>query len=516
MVKCHKCGAPNLEEAKFCSKCGAPKLDEEVIVEIEQPVKQNIKPIKPSKQWFSKRNIIIVASLLVIGSGIAYSVKKGIFNSKGSASVEQKSKQVAKQKKKQPISYKSESGYGLMDQNLKVINDNIGDSPVVFNEFNVGVAYQDGESTLINTKGERIIDETYNYIGHFNSPKMGIYEMIRMQSKNGTMDFSIDDDSSDDYATLSGLIDVKGNVVLEPGEYMIYPFYGKTMTTFFKNSKTGVVNEDGEIVVEPINDQAVILSDKLIAVKKDSDNSTFKIINLKGEIVEETSYDYISGSYGVNDHFTVTNTLGKVGVIDSELNEIIPPTLTSPPMFSSNSKYFTFSDDGKTGLKSSKGETVIEASYEYLSAPNENGVMAFNEGETHGLMNLKEEVIDDSFDDNLYPAYSTNLYYRSNSSSDEFVITTYNDKGEEIATQQTIPANNPSYIPNTFQVAIYEGDNITEENPIKQILYNKDGLVLSEGATFLLDLGENVLVQEGNHIKIVNKENAKTIKEKEL
>ncbi|MEG0285204.1 MULTISPECIES: zinc ribbon domain-containing protein [Vagococcus] len=516
MVKCHNCGAPILEEAKFCSKCGAPKSVEEVIVEIEEPVKQSIKPAKSTKKFLNKKTVIL-AGILVLGAGIGFGAKKGIFSSNSGASMEQKSKKESKQKAKQPISFKNGNGFGLMDQNLNIINEDIGQSPVVFNEFNVGVAFQDGEATMINTKGDKIIDDSYGSIGQFNSPKMGIYEMIRMQSKNGTMDFTITDESSDDYKLLSGLIDVKGNVVLEASERMISPFYGKTMTTFYKNSKTGVVNEDGDIVVEAINDQAVVLSDKLIAVKKDHDNSTFKIMNLKGEIVEETSFENIYSDYGRNDYFIVTNTLGKVGIIDGELNEIIPQTLTSSPMFSIDNKYFTFGDDSEYGIRTIQGETIIEPSYDFLSSPNENGVVSFSKDkDTYGLMTLEEEIIDDSFETNVFPAYMTNLFYSNSNDSDEYYITVYNDKGEELATQQTIPANNPSYVTNTFQVAIYTGENISEENPLKQIVFNKDGLVLSEGATFLLDLGENVLIQENEHIKLVNKNNGKIIKETDL
>lgn len=509
---CKKCGEKLVEGAKFCTKCGAPS---EINIP-NYPINE-----QPSGQRKFKKNKLLwggfVLTIIFSISGYYY-FSSPSDNIGGNPSVEKAKKQAKKKVETNFFSYMNGSHFGIMDSNLNIINENIGMIPVVFNQQGVGVTYQNEESVLINTKGDIVAEGNYRSINYFNVNHANAFNSPRMQSKNGIMDFNIEkrNDDDDEIETLSGLIDSKGNIVLEPSKYMFMPFNGETLTTFYKDGEMGVVNEKGDILVEPVNSQVVIMTDDLMAIKKNSETAKFEIIDLKGNVVEETSYDTLYALYNLPGHFSVTNSLGKTGIIDSKLKEVTPLISSSYISVSDNGKYITIQENEKYGLRKINGDSMIEARYDYLSMPNEKGILAFQKGDTNGLMTLDEEIIDDNFDEMLFNAAGTNLFLSTSYDDDNVTTSIIDSSGELIAEEGMFVPGNISHPDNIYALLQAKEDYEDTEELSRYTIFNKHGTILSDQASFMRDLGENLFIQEDKHLIILNKDTGKIIKEKEL
>lgn len=516
MKKCSKCGTSLVENAKFCSKCGTPIQGEPLELAPKQV------PQKKKKSYMLVVGVVIVA--LVGGYLFSQTTKKtsDSKNSIASSDVKMTEKEsTAKKKvtKKEStalgIPYKNGDHFGLMDHQLKVINEDIGSATVTFNDQGISPFLKNMKWGLINSKGEIILEPKYEAIGRFNINHMNAYTADELQSTHGVMDFQVKNDGDEkELSTLTGLMDSTGKVILEPGEYMISPFMRKSMTTFIKNSSMGIISETGEIIVEPINDQCVILTDQWIGIKKNSETSKFEIVDLKGNTVKETPYESMYGLHNFDNHFVVTNSLGKSGILDKNLKEVMPLESSSYLTISDDHKYVVFNDKEKNGLKTIKGDVLIEAKYSYLSAPNKHGVMAYSENGSFGLMDVKGKKIGETFENSsLGQAYGTNLFMYTSMDTENPTTKILDSEGNVIVERHVFMGGTYS-----FPKGIYYIPDSNTENPekVKATVLNEDGKVLSTEASFLSDLDKSLLIQEGRHIKIVDKKSGKIVKEKEI
>lgn len=523
VVNCQKCGHALVDNAKFCGNCGA-SVNEKITLTLDS---NSVDKANKVKIYLVFGSFIVIIICLFTAYHFFYPsnnsgkpvAEKSITNESSSTSQTKENKQNKTKKVtsniKSTFSFKNEDHFGIMDNKFNIVNKNIGSVPTTFNQSNVGIIFQNEKSGLINSKGKIVLEPVYESIGRFNVPHMNSFTSTELQSEHGVMDFQIKNENKineHDSTVLSGLLNSKGKVILEPGNYLFYPFMGKKMTTFTKNSSVGVISEEGKIIVEAIYENCVILTNKLIAVKKSGENSKFQVLDLKGELVKDTSYDMMYDLPNFPDHFSVTNGLGKSGIIDQNFKEVFPIELSSYISISDNHKYISFQKDDKYGLQSLSGQIIIEPNFDYLSLPNENNIMAFTKGDNHGLMDIKGNIIKENFSSNLYPAYETNMFVENSYDPENISTKLLNNQGEIIVEKNVfIPGSrifpkNIYYIPNSKENL----DNIT------MTVLNKDGKILSTKATFLSDLNSYLMIQEGQHIKIINKDTGTTVKETSL
>ncbi|MGO3731646.1 MAG: WG repeat-containing protein [Vagococcus sp.] len=521
MKKCTSCGNKVIDNAKFCGSCGKPIG----MIEDVEVSKIIVEPTHSTRHTIFKRIIPIMIVVSVIGVSAGYllsgsksaSVTSEDLNTHLPFSKKEKGKKASKKKKKPVIhmmSYKNGEHYGLIDSNLSIINEDIGDQAVTYNAYGIGAKLDDDVYQLLDSKGEEIEPYNLKTIGTFNGPVMS-NTASEMASKNGVLDYSIvaddtDSDGNDKY--LRGLIDAKGNIVKEAEDCMIFPFNGKKITQYSKFTNKGIISEEGDVIIEPIYYDAVVLTDTLIATKKTESDTLYDVMDLEGNIVEKDFAETIYPYYNQDNLITVGKATGKYGLYSDKLEEIIAPTFSSGLQVSQNQEYVVFQEKDKFGLMDIKGHVLIDPIYNSLSVPNETGVLAFNKGDSdYGLLDTKGNVISDDFSTNPFPEYGTNLFLETREKNDDYYVYVYDSKGEIVLKEKGIIGTHRKTVPGVYVHWVMNNDNTP-----KTKVFTQDGQLIGDDVTMLADLGDTVFIQEDDHLMIKRKTDGKIMKEKTI
>lgn len=255
------------------------------------------------------------------------------------------------------------------------------------------------------------------------------------------------------------------NIVKNSGEKVEVKNY--SYYTAYENGKFGVINNDGETVIEPSYDEMISIpnSSKPIFIctyDVDDVNGTYKtkainekneeiltgydtieaidnydskqniwyednvlrvskdgkygIINFNGEEVLACEYDEITALKGVTSNFIVKKD-DKVGLVNEKGQTIIDTEYKNILTLEEGYKneYIIVGTDNKYGLISTSGTVLIEPIYESVKYLGSSNLFAVKQNKTWKLMNTEENkiIIDDEYDD-IVEAKSENIIIKEN------------------------------------------------------------------------------------------------------
>lgn len=516
MKFCENCGNQLKDNAKFCSKCGTKQkeLSEEVDSAVEKDTRDSasgtievqeklVSEDVPKSGKKATRFLLVFVLLLVAAGGILFWQKDNIFGNSNFSSSKSKQEKIAAVKQT-VMPFKNGDQIGLMNDKFEIIKENIGTGMTKFNKEGAAIVYDwedDNGTYLMNESGEKFSDG-FDSLGTFGYGDFDYSQLINLQSKNGVLDFT-----NEEYD--SGLINSKGEIVREALPGFIYPFQGKDVTTFYDQSreKEGVISDSGETIIEAIYSQIIIIDADRFAVKRSYDDSSYKIINRKGE----ESGDTLSGDYLYqlpSGDFVITGMNGKSSILDERLNMVIESGFSSSPQITKNGKYMVASnsDYDKYMIYDRKGTPLFNQDYTYLGLPNEQGYLPYMINKEYGLINLKEEIIYQNFVStdseyvNMYRLNDNNVYVVSYSEKTKFLDHELNTIFES------------TYLDgNGYDgyVVIYPENYYGEGNGF--IVTDRDGNMLSDSATFVWDLGDRLMIQEEKYVRLLSKKDYKEI-----
>jgi|GEM_PF-6317897 len=175
-----------------------------------------------------------------------------------------------------------------------------------------------------------------------------------------------------------GLIADTGLVI--PPIYEVEIKYGEGFYTIKKKGKYGLLDSNGDAVIEPTFDEASVLSGSLVAVKK---GKKWGYANNQGEIIITPQFDF---ACDFHEGLACVTIKGKDGYIDKTGKIVIKPQFDSGYRFSEG--IAAIEQDGKYGFIDTKGSIKIKTIYEGATTCSRGIVQVISGGNL-----IKKEVV---------------------------------------------------------------------------------------------------------------------------
>jgi hypothetical protein len=305
------------------------------------------------------------------------------------------------------------------------------------NLFNSGLlAFRSGEKWgYINVEEEIVIEAKYDRAGRFN---------------DGEAIVRVDEEMF--------LIDPEGEEVLDKRYTALYRDEISSNIFYYEDESWGIMDNDGNILTEPIYDYYYGFYEGLSVVNK---NGLFGYVNTEGEEVTEFVYE---------NAMSFSRGLGVVQV------------------------------DRKWGAINELGETVIDFEYDWLSSFDDNELAVGAKGTepvsaTYYLIDKDNDVVLENQGrihegGPIYPLYKDDKYYIYDKTGDKFVEDEY-----------LFVVTNFGYA-----VALYQ-----EQSVRTHILFNEDGTIIKEASDQESNIRTYKLEGKNVHSLIVEKEPGLTL-----
>lgn len=197
--------------------------------------------------------------------------------------------------------------------------------------------------------------------------------------------------------------------------------------TCYENGKFGVINNDGQTVIEPTYDEMIIIpnSSKPIFICTydiDDANGTYKTkaINEKNEEIL-TGYDTIEAvdnfdsrqNIWYEDNVLRVSKDGKYGVIDFDGKEILQCEYDEITALKGTTGNFIVKKDNKVGLVNEKGQVIINSEYKNILSLKEgykNEYIIVNKDNKYGLISTSGEILIEPTYEKVKYLGSSNLF----------------------------------------------------------------------------------------------------------
>ena len=297
-----------------------------------------------------KKNIIVLAIILIIISISAYFIAKKVQE-------ENRKYELEKISEYKYFIVKEDNKYGIIDtQGEKVIEAKYEDIKIPNPEKAIFICYENGETKVLNDKGEEIFTNYENI------------EPLRL--KNISSDL----------------------------------MYEKSVLKYCKDGKFGIIDFNGKKLTKAIYDEIDTLQFKEgeLLVKKDG---KYGIINIKGTTLVKTNYDkietdkfyeeengYKKAGYIVS---KITEQGYRYGYVDLKGKEIVETKyndLYRIAEINSEDIYIICAENGKYGLiKNSK--KIIENEYQALTYTESNNTIIALKGKKYGVLSTDGKIL---------------------------------------------------------------------------------------------------------------------------
>ena len=276
--------------------------------------------------------------------------------------------------------------------------------------------------------------------------------------------------------------------------------YEKSVLTYEKEGKRGLINLEGKEITKPIYDEIDSLPYKegALTIKQ---NEKYGIINIKGNSLVEAKYDEVK----VDEYYTEENgyryagyiVLQKTqegyryGYIDNKGKEILPTEYNEitrvTGIHDNENAYLICAKNGQYGLMK-KEETVLNHEYQSIQYDEANSVFVIEKSRKYGIANISgEEIVPVKYNE----IDITGIYFYA---KNEQGTTVYNSNGTEV----NIDAN----------VAILNTDNEKYKIRIDNTEGTKYGVINKEGKQ-LIEEKYNYIEYLYDNYFIVSDENGK-------
>lgn len=223
-------------------------------------------------------------------------------------------------------------------------------------------AYVDGQWGVINSKGETIIDTTYDEMISIPNPEKPVFVCVY-------------------------------DVNEQTGEY-----------------KTKVINEKSEVlfadyerveVVENFDSkQNIWYENNLLRVIK---NGKYGIIDCDGNTILPCEYDEVTSLKSVGENLLVKKD-NKIGLVNNVGQIIVPIEYANVKVLKEGYKneYIIVDEQGNSGVISTSGTVIVEPKYQDIKYINSNELYVAKIENKWNLINKKGEVLNNSYDDYTY------------------------------------------------------------------------------------------------------------------
>ncbi len=188
-------------------------------------------------------------------------------------------------------------------------------------------------------------------------------------------------------------------------EVKIYSYY-----TAYENGKFGVINNDGETVIEPSYDEMIAIPNNsrpifICTYDVDDDAGTYKTkaINEKNEEIL-VGYDKIEAidnydskqNVWYEDNVLRVSKNGKYGIINFEGQEILPCEYDEITALKGVKSNFIVKKDGKVGLVNEVGQTIVNTEYKNVLTLKEgykSEYVIVDENNKYGIISTSGTVL---------------------------------------------------------------------------------------------------------------------------
>lgn len=281
-------------------------------------------------------------------------------------------------------------------------------------------AYSGGKWGVINSKGETIIDTTYDdmIIIPDSTKAIFIYQSDVNLAENTYNSYAINEKGerlftsydrvealqnvdSNNYITYDtnalkvskdgkyGLINFNGTEILGCTYDSITPLRGvRNSFVTVSNGLYGLVDNSGNVIIDNLYTEITSLTDRYEDgyIVRD-ENGNYGLINYNKRQVLECKYSKIENVCG-NDLYVVREN-GNLEVVNSSGEVLISSGIDE--VTSIDNSNITFVRSGKYGVMSSDGTVLIEPTYDELTYAFDGNYIAKN-GENYGIINTSNET----------------------------------------------------------------------------------------------------------------------------
>lgn len=308
-------------------------------------------------------------------------------------------------------------------------------------------AYLDGKWGVINSKGELVIDTTYNEMITIPNPEKPVFVIV----------YDVNEETGE----------YKTKAVNDKGE-ALYTEYDKIETIDNFDSKQNIWYENNVLRVQK--------------------NGKYGVIDCDGNIILNCEYDEITSLKSVEGNLVVKKG-DKVGLVNNLGQQIIPVEYNKIEPLKENYKneYKIIGEDGKAGVISTSGTKIIEPKYDDIKYINSAEIFAAKIDGKWNLINKKNEVINKDYDDYTYV-------------KGDYVIVKKGEKYGIITTAGEVKIE-PTYEELTYAFSVYY---IAKLN-------SKYGVINTENTSVIALEYLNLTYLESKEILIADKTNTETV-----
>ena len=213
----------------------------------------------------------------------------------------------------------------------------------------------------------------------------------------------------------------------------------------YSSNKWGVINQEGNIVIEPSYQEMIIIPDQtkdificMYNINEETGEYETKALNSKNEEIF-TDYEQIEvlENFDKNDNIWFEEGVlrvkknGKYGLIDLDGKEILPCEYDEITTLTGIENSLILTKDNKKGLANDKGNIIIEALYKNiinLGETYKEGYITIDEQGKYGLISTtKKQILENKFDE-IKQIYLNNYYIVKENGVDKII----NSSGEQI------------------------------------------------------------------------------------
>ncbi|KAB3534126.1 WG repeat-containing protein [Alkaliphilus pronyensis] len=301
-----------------------------------------------------------------------------------------------------------------LDGNFKVINfkENI---ETEFKYKDIG-PFKDNRAAFttgskwgyLNPMGEEVIPAIYDGVRYFIEGEAFVKnkDFSGLINRDGTIVFEMDFDDFDGFYDDKGffssngkwgMIDRTGTIILEPQFHTVVPPTDGISAVQIFNEGAGYINMEGELITDLQFDLTLPFEYGYGRVIKDN---RYGLVNEKGDILLEPIYDSIK-KVDSNTSYCIVEENGKKGIVDINSNTtIIEPDYDSIRVYT-DTNVIKLIKENMIGFTDLKGNIIID----FLPRDNIHGsfseeLIGIKEGEFWGFANNQGElVIDAKYED---------------------------------------------------------------------------------------------------------------------
>ncbi len=256
--------------------------------------------------------------------------------------------------------------------------------PIEYDEigsFNDGLALvvKNNLYGFTNTSGDVVIPLKYQSVGSFQNGYAYVEQQVKV-------------DTAETEKSLKGIINSKGELVVNIENDWIEPFNNRGIARARKNNKYGLYTINGSLLVDFIYDNIGEFNNGYALV---ADSNTYTFINEKGKLITDFKFEYspeaLTYSKFSDLGFAKVMTKGKFGIIDTTGEKVVPA------IFDAIGKYkpsglTAVSKKGKWGYANQDLRLSIQYLYDF-GADFVNGKAIVKKDDIYGIIDTDGKLI---------------------------------------------------------------------------------------------------------------------------